>query len=98
MITKLAVTGFLTAGKEPGWQGRHGWWVAGVVEWPTGAVFFALNIGYAESAWNNLVTSAKPSRREIVSAPFQSSCPEIVHWTDTVDGPPSAEIFAGPIV
>ena len=25
------------------WQGKHGWWVDWV-EWPNGAVFFALNI------------------------------------------------------
>jgi beta-lactamase class D len=37
------------AGKEwilrakTGWEGRFGWWV-GYVEWPTGPVFFALNI------------------------------------------------------
>jgi beta-lactamase class D len=28
---------------KTGWQGRYGWWV-GWVEWPTGPVFFALNI------------------------------------------------------
>lgn len=28
---------------KTGWEGRMGWWV-GWVEWPTGAVFFALNI------------------------------------------------------
>ncbi|NQZ80105.1 MAG: class D beta-lactamase [Colwellia sp.] len=28
---------------KTGWQGRHGWWV-GWVEWPTGPVYFALNI------------------------------------------------------
>jgi beta-lactamase class D len=28
---------------KTGWQGRMGWWV-GWVEWPTGPVFFALNI------------------------------------------------------
>lgn len=28
---------------KTGWQGHHGWWV-GWVEWPTGPVFFALNI------------------------------------------------------
>ena len=28
---------------KTGWQGRHGWWV-GWVEWPSGPVFFALNI------------------------------------------------------
>ena len=28
---------------KTGWEGRHGWWV-GWVEWPTGPVFFALNI------------------------------------------------------
>ncbi|ABV87957.1 Beta-lactamase [Shewanella pealeana ATCC 700345] len=28
---------------KTGWQGQHGWWV-GWVEWPTGPVFFALNI------------------------------------------------------
>ena len=28
---------------KTGWQGKHGWWV-GWVEWPTGPVFFALNI------------------------------------------------------
>lgn len=26
-----------------GWEGSFGWWV-GYVEWPTGPVFFALNI------------------------------------------------------
>lgn len=37
------------AGKEwilrakSGWEGQVGWWV-GWVEWPTGPVFFALNI------------------------------------------------------
>ena len=37
------------AGKEwilrakSGWEGEVGWWV-GWVEWPTGPVFFALNI------------------------------------------------------
>jgi beta-lactamase class D len=28
---------------KTGWEGRYGWWV-GWVEWPTGSVFFALNI------------------------------------------------------
>nr|WP_157465951.1 class D beta-lactamase [Colwellia sp. TT2012] len=28
---------------KTGWQGQHGWWV-GWVEWPSGPVFFALNI------------------------------------------------------
>ncbi len=28
---------------KTGWEGRFGWWV-GYVEWPTGPVFFALNI------------------------------------------------------
>ncbi len=28
---------------KTGWEGRYGWWV-GWVEWPTGPVFFALNI------------------------------------------------------
>ncbi|MGS0691787.1 class D beta-lactamase [Shewanella sp. 30m-9] len=28
---------------KTGWQGQYGWWV-GWVEWPTGPVFFALNI------------------------------------------------------
>ena len=28
---------------KTGWEGRMGWWV-GWVEWPTGLVFFALNI------------------------------------------------------
>ena len=28
---------------KTGWEGRMGWWV-GWVEWPTGPVFFALNI------------------------------------------------------
>jgi beta-lactamase class D len=28
---------------KTGWQGQMGWWV-GWVEWPTGPVFFALNI------------------------------------------------------
>nr|AMP56989.1 classD [uncultured bacterium] len=28
---------------KTGWEGRMGWWV-GWVEWPTGSVFFALNI------------------------------------------------------
>ncbi|MCG9730227.1 class D beta-lactamase [Shewanella sp. Isolate13] len=28
---------------KTGWQGRYGWWV-GWVEWPTGPVYFALNI------------------------------------------------------
>ncbi|PKI17843.1 hypothetical protein CXF71_02220 [Colwellia sp. 12G3] len=32
---------------KTGWQGRHGWWV-GWVEWPTGPVFFALNIDTPE--------------------------------------------------
>ena len=41
------------AGKEwilrakTGWEGRFGWWV-GYVEWPTGPVFFALNIDTPE--------------------------------------------------
>ena len=28
---------------KTGWEGRYGWWV-GWVEWPSGPVFFALNI------------------------------------------------------
>jgi beta-lactamase class D len=28
---------------KTGWEGRYGWWI-GWVEWPTGPVFFALNI------------------------------------------------------
>ncbi|GIU08300.1 MULTISPECIES: class D beta-lactamase [unclassified Shewanella] len=28
---------------KTGWQGQYGWWI-GWVEWPTGPVFFALNI------------------------------------------------------
>jgi beta-lactamase class D len=32
---------------KTGWQGRHGWWV-GWIEWPTGPVFFALNIDTPE--------------------------------------------------
>jgi len=32
---------------KTGWQGKHGWWV-GWVEWPTGPVFFALNIDTPE--------------------------------------------------
>lgn len=28
---------------KTGWQGKHGWWV-GWVEWPSGPVYFALNI------------------------------------------------------
>jgi beta-lactamase class D len=32
---------------KTGWEGRYGWWV-GWVEWPTGPVFFALNIDTPE--------------------------------------------------
>lgn len=32
---------------KTGWHGKHGWWV-GWVEWPTGPVFFALNIDTPE--------------------------------------------------
>lgn len=32
---------------KTGWEGRFGWWV-GYVEWPTGPVFFALNIDTPE--------------------------------------------------
>lgn len=41
MITEAGRDWILRA--KTGWQGRHGWWV-GWVEWPTGPVFFALNI------------------------------------------------------
>jgi len=37
---------------KTGWQGKHGWWV-GWVEWPTGPVFFALNIDTPER-WKDL--------------------------------------------
>lgn len=29
---------------KTGWQGKHGWWV----EWPTGQVFFVLNLDTPE--------------------------------------------------
>ena len=41
MITEAGRNWILRA--KTGWEGRFGWWV-GWVEWPTGAVFFALNI------------------------------------------------------
>ena len=41
MITEAGRDWILRA--KTGWSGRMGWWV-GWVEWPTGPVFFALNI------------------------------------------------------
>lgn len=41
MITEAGRDWILRA--KTGWEGRFGWWV-GWVEWPTGPVFFALNI------------------------------------------------------
>ena len=41
MITEAGRNWILRA--KTGWEGRFGWWV-GWVEWPTGPVFFALNI------------------------------------------------------
>lgn len=41
MVTEAKPKWILRA--KTGWQGKHGWWV-GWVEWPTGPVFFALNI------------------------------------------------------
>ncbi len=41
MITEAKSDWILRA--KTGWQGKYGWWV-GWVEWPTGPVFFALNI------------------------------------------------------
>ena len=41
MITEAGRSWILRA--KTGWEGRYGWWV-GWVEWPTGPVFFALNI------------------------------------------------------
>jgi beta-lactamase class D len=41
MVTEAKREWILRA--KTGWQGAHGWWV-GWVEWPTGPVFFALNI------------------------------------------------------
>ena len=41
MVVEATRTWILRA--KTGWQGRHGWWV-GWVEWPSGPVFFALNI------------------------------------------------------
>ena len=45
MVVEAKKTWILRA--KTGWQGRHGWWV-GWVEWPTGPVFFALNIDTPE--------------------------------------------------
>jgi beta-lactamase class D len=45
MIVEAEKTWILRA--KTGWQGRHGWWV-GWAEWPTGPVFFALNIDTPE--------------------------------------------------
>ena len=42
IVRKPVVTGYCIRAKT-GWEGRMGWWV-GWVEWPTGPVFFALNI------------------------------------------------------
>jgi len=41
MVTEAKASWILRA--KTGWQGKHGWWV-GWVEWPTGPVYFALNI------------------------------------------------------
>jgi beta-lactamase class D len=41
MVTEAGNSWILRA--KTGWEGRYGWWV-GWVEWPTGPVFFALNI------------------------------------------------------
>ena len=41
MITEAGRSWILRA--KTGWEGRFGWWV-GWIEWPTGPVFFALNI------------------------------------------------------
>ena len=41
MITEAGRNWILRA--KTGWEGRFGWWI-GWVEWPTGPVFFALNI------------------------------------------------------
>jgi beta-lactamase class D len=41
MVTEAGSNWILRA--KTGWEGRIGWWV-GWVEWPTGPVFFALNI------------------------------------------------------
>jgi len=45
MVTEAKNNWILRA--KTGWQGKHGWWV-GWVEWPTGPVFFALNIDTPE--------------------------------------------------
>jgi len=45
MVTEAKTNWILRA--KTGWQGKHGWWV-GWVEWPTGPVFFALNIDTPE--------------------------------------------------
>jgi len=45
MVVQAQKTWILRA--KTGWQGKHGWWV-GWVEWPTGPVFFALNIDTPE--------------------------------------------------
>ena len=37
---------------KTGWDTHHGWWV-GWVEWPTGPVFFALNIDTPDG-WKDL--------------------------------------------
>jgi beta-lactamase class D len=37
---------------KTGWEGRYGWWI-GWVEWPTGPVFFALNID-TPNRWDDL--------------------------------------------
>jgi len=45
MVTEAKTNWILRA--KTGWQGIHGWWL-GWVEWPTGPVFFALNIDTPE--------------------------------------------------
>ncbi len=45
MVTEAQKNWILRA--KTGWQGKHGWWV-GWVEWPSGPVFFALNIDTPE--------------------------------------------------
>ncbi|HEY7884850.1 MAG TPA: class D beta-lactamase [Cellvibrionaceae bacterium] len=50
MITEAGKNWILRA--KTGWEGRYGWWI-GWVEWPSGPVFFALNID-TPNRWDDL--------------------------------------------
>jgi beta-lactamase class D len=63
MINEAHAESILRA--KTGWSGRVGWWV-GWIEWPSGSVFFALNID-TPNRWDDL-----PKRQSITRGILQS--------------------------